>query len=200
MLLDALFDAVCIPFMLWLLCKESSCPASTLWWKLTSITCWKYRLEVSWLDLKHRVFKMLKVQWDGWLRFYLAKLGDKEFKTFCDMLERSNHRAWADRFRQREREAKRTKYQKEGKKCGLKYVHMVNVMEYVTMYNNVCLIQSSIMYWCMQSIVVVDCLHGQLSAKAILLCMCNSKVVISPTTCNKQHYDIVEAHCYVVDN
>ena len=41
--------------------------------------------------------------------------GDKEFNTFCDMLEKSNHRGWADRLRL---EAKMNR-QKEGKKCGL---------------------------------------------------------------------------------
>ena len=48
----------------------------------------------------------------------LLSKGDKEFNTFCDMLERSNNSAWADRLRQRAREGKRAKDQKDGKKCG----------------------------------------------------------------------------------
>ena len=54
----------------------------------------------------------------GWLIEILLGKGDKEFNTFCDMLEKGNNRAWANRLRQRAREAKRTKDQKEGKKCG----------------------------------------------------------------------------------
>ena len=47
-----------------------------------------------------------------WLIEILLGKGDKEFNTFCDMLERSNHRGWANRLR---REAKPNR-QKEGKK------------------------------------------------------------------------------------
>ena len=48
------------------------------------------------------------------IEFLLGK-GDKEFNTFCDMLDKSNHRGWAASLRQ---EAKPNR-QKEGKKCGL---------------------------------------------------------------------------------
>ena len=43
---------------------------------------------------------------------------DKEFNTFCDMLERSNHSAWANRLRQ-EAEWYRTKNQTDGKQYDL---------------------------------------------------------------------------------
>ena len=47
--------------------------------------------------------------------------GDKEFNTFCDMLEKSNHRGWANRLRL---EAKwcRVKNQTGGKQYDLWYV------------------------------------------------------------------------------
>ena len=43
---------------------------------------------------------------------------DKEFDTFCDMLEKSNYPAWANELKQ---EAERLKMlaQIEGKKCGI---------------------------------------------------------------------------------
>ena len=44
--------------------------------------------------------------------------GDKEFNTFCDMLERSNHSVWAYRLRQ-EAEQYRVKNQTSGKQYGL---------------------------------------------------------------------------------
>ena len=51
----------------------------------------------------------------GWLLEILLGKGDKEFNTFCDMLDKSNHRGWAASLRQ---EAKPIR-QKEGEKCGL---------------------------------------------------------------------------------
>ena len=48
----------------------------------------------------------------------LLSKGDKEFNTFCDMLERSNHSAWADRLRQKA-EWYRTKNQMYGKQYDL---------------------------------------------------------------------------------
>ena len=48
----------------------------------------------------------------------LLSKGDDEFNTFCDMLDKSNNSAWANRLRQRAKEAKRAKDQKDGKKCG----------------------------------------------------------------------------------
>ena len=51
----------------------------------------------------------------GWLIKILLGRGDKEFNTFCDMPEKSNHCAWANRLRQ-ETEWYR---QKEGTKCSL---------------------------------------------------------------------------------
>ena len=47
----------------------------------------------------------------GQLIEILLGKGDKEFNTFCDMLEKSNHRGWANNLRQ---EAK-LNIQKEGK-------------------------------------------------------------------------------------
>ena len=47
------------------------------------------------------------------LEILLGK-GDKEFNTFCHMLERSNHGAWADSLRQKA-EWYRTKNQMYGK-------------------------------------------------------------------------------------
>ncbi len=44
--------------------------------------------------------------------------GDKEFKTFCDMLEKSNHRAWAISLREKA-EWYRAKNQTDGKQYGL---------------------------------------------------------------------------------
>ena len=44
--------------------------------------------------------------------------GNKEFSTFCDMLEKSNHSAWANRLRQ-EAEWYRAKNQMNGKQYGL---------------------------------------------------------------------------------
>ena len=44
--------------------------------------------------------------------------GDKEFNTFCDMLEESNHREWADRLRL-EAEWYRTNKEIAGKQYGL---------------------------------------------------------------------------------
>ena len=48
----------------------------------------------------------------------LLSKGDKEFNTFCDMLERSNHSAWTDRLRQKA-EWYRTKNQMYGKQYDL---------------------------------------------------------------------------------
>ena len=51
------------------------------------------------------------------IKILLSK-GDKAFNTFCDMLERSNHSAWADSLRQ-EAEWYRAKNQTGGKQYGL---------------------------------------------------------------------------------
>ena len=64
----------------------------------------------------------------------LLSKGDKEFNTFCDMLERSNHSAWANRLTQ-EAEWHRAKNQTDGKQYGL-YVCILKVMECVTMLWN----------------------------------------------------------------
>ena len=52
----------------------------------------------------------------GWLIKILLGKGDKEFNTFCDMLNKSNHRGWAKSLRL---EAKPNR-QKEGKKLRMK--------------------------------------------------------------------------------
>ena len=44
--------------------------------------------------------------------------GDKEFNTFCDMLEKGNHSAWADGLRQKA-EWYKTKKEMDGKQYGL---------------------------------------------------------------------------------
>ena len=44
--------------------------------------------------------------------------GDKEFDTFCDMLEKSNHAPWAHKLKQ-QAERLRVKNRDEGKKYGL---------------------------------------------------------------------------------
>ena len=67
-----------------------------------------------------------------WLIEILLGKGDKEFNTFCDMLNKSNHRGWANWLRL---EAK-TNRQKEGKKCSLWFVARLKVMECVTMLWN----------------------------------------------------------------
>ena len=54
----------------------------------------------------------------GKLIAILLGKGDKEFSTFCDMLERSNYSAWANRLRQ-EAEWYRRKNQIDGKQYGL---------------------------------------------------------------------------------
>ena len=57
----------------------------------------------------------------GWLIEILLGKGDKKFNTFCDMLEKSNNSAWANRLRL-EAEWYRTKNQTDGKQYGLWYV------------------------------------------------------------------------------
>ena len=54
----------------------------------------------------------------GWLIEILLGKGNKEFNTFCDMLDKSNHHGWAFWLRL---EAKINR-QKEGKKCSLWFV------------------------------------------------------------------------------
>ena len=51
----------------------------------------------------------------GQLIVILLGKGDKEFNTFCDMLDKSNHRGWAASLRQ---EAKPYRGM-EGEKCNL---------------------------------------------------------------------------------
>ena len=51
----------------------------------------------------------------GWLIEILLGKGDREFHTFCDMLDKSNHCAWANSLRL----AAKMNRQKEGKKCCL---------------------------------------------------------------------------------
>ena len=51
----------------------------------------------------------------GWLIEILLGKGGKEYNTFCDMLDKSNHSGWANSLRL---EAKANR-QKEGKKCCL---------------------------------------------------------------------------------
>ena len=43
---------------------------------------------------------------------------DKEFDTFCDMLEKSNYRAWAYTLKQ-EAERLKAMAQQEGERCGI---------------------------------------------------------------------------------
>ena len=57
----------------------------------------------------------------GWLIENLLGKGDKEFNTFCDVLEQSNHSAWANSLR-RKAEWYRTKNQTAAKQYGLWYV------------------------------------------------------------------------------
>ena len=48
----------------------------------------------------------------------LLSKGDKEFNTFCDMLERSNHRTWVDSLRKKN-EWYRAKSQTDSKQYDL---------------------------------------------------------------------------------
>ena len=57
----------------------------------------------------------------------LLSKGDKEFDIFCDMLQESNHRTWAVTLKWTA-EKFRTKYRREGKKCGLQYVEVIELV------------------------------------------------------------------------